>query len=141
MRPTVATDVTIGIALIVGAAAFLRNAAASAQVNPAPRTQTGQRAATTDQDKAAQLARLIEHWRETDDPEVQIALAKAALKLIPQIQRWPLQESRERVRGMLLKGLGDSNQKRQAGSHADNLEAAIKAYEVALTVFTREAFP
>ena len=115
--------------------------ASLAQPLPHARAQQVQQAAPTDQDMAAELSRLIERWQKTDDPEEQIAALEAALRLEPQIRQWPLQASREQVRGMLLSGLGDSYQKRRQGNRADNLEAAIKAYEAALTVFTREAFP
>ena len=37
--------------------------------------------------------------------------------------------------------LGIAYQNRIQGSRAENVEAAIKAYEAALTVYTREAFP
>ena len=37
--------------------------------------------------------------------------------------------------------LGVAYGDRIQGSRAENLEAAIKAYEAALTVYTREAFP
>ena len=88
-----------------------------------------------------EFLRLIERWQSTDHPEVKIAVLEAALRLEPQLRQWPLQASREQVRGRLLGDLGDSYQKRRQGSRADNVEAAIKAYEAALTVFTREAFP
>jgi CHAT domain-containing protein/DNA-binding transcriptional regulator YbjK len=100
--------------------------------------QQVQQVAPTDRDLAAELSRLIERWQKTDDPEVQIAALEAALRLVAQIRKWPLQAPREQVRGRLLRGLGDSNQKRRQGSRADNLEAAIKAYEAAVTVRSQD---
>jgi tetratricopeptide (TPR) repeat protein len=115
--------------------------ASLAQPLPHARAQQVQRSAPAKQDKAAELSRLIERWQKTDDPEVAIAALEAALRLEPQIRQWPLQASREQVRGRLLNGLGESYWRRRQGSRADNLEAAIKAYEAALTVWTREALP
>ena len=115
--------------------------ASLAQPLPHAQAQQVQHAVPTDQDMGAELSRLIERWQKTDDPEAQIAALEAALRLEPQIRQWPLQASREQIRGRLLSALGDSYQKRPQGNRADNLEAAIKAYEDALTVRTREAFP
>src|SRR6476661_803448 len=115
--------------------------ASLAEPLPHARAQQVQQAAPTDQDMAAELLRLIERWEKTDDREAKIAALEAALRLEPQIRQWPLNASREQVRGALLSALGDSNQTRRQGNRADNLEAAIKAYEAALTGFTREAFP
>ena len=42
---------------------------------------------------------------------------------------------------MTQNNLGNAYRDRIQGSRAENLEAAIKAYEAALTVRTREAFP
>ena len=108
---------------------------------PVAWAQQAQRASGSEQQLAAEFSRLLEQWQKTDDPEVEIAAVESALRIEPQLGSWPLQGSREKVKGNLLSGLGDSYQKRRQGSRADNLEAAIKAFEKALTVRTREAFP
>ena len=66
-----------------------------------------------DEQKAAEFIRLIDHWQKSNDPEEAIAALEAALKLEPEMRQWPLQDRRERVRGLLLTGLGDSYKKRR----------------------------
>jgi tetratricopeptide (TPR) repeat protein len=95
---------------------------------------------TTDEGNTAEFTRLLERWQTIDDPEEQIAALEAALKLEPKLSRWPSHDSREQVMGKLLNGLGDSYQMRRKGSRAENLERAIKAYEEALRIRTREGF-
>jgi CHAT domain-containing protein len=93
-----------------------------------------------ERDKQAEFLRLMNGLR-SGDPEVVIATAQAMLELLPQIRRLPPQVSREREQARLLVFLGDAYQKRRLGTPAENLEAAIKAYEAALTFLSRETFP
>ncbi len=115
--------------------------ASLAQPLPRALAQEGQPAAPTEQEMSAEFFRLVERWQKTDDTEVAIAALEALVRLEPRLRQWPLKASREEGRGLLRSGLGDNYQKRRQGSRADNLEAAIKAYDAALTVLTREAFP
>ena len=79
--------------------------------------------------------------RKTTNIDEMISLGEALLKLEPAIKEWPLPISREAVKGELWWLLGGSYQRRQQGNRADNLKAAIKAHETALTFHTRPAFP
>jgi tetratricopeptide (TPR) repeat protein len=114
-----------------------------AGTNPAL-TQTGE-PARAEQAAAVEFARLVEQWQERGDPEEKIAALETALRLEGQIKTWPetlpISGSRSQVRGTLLNGLGDSYLQFRGGNRADNLEKAIAAYEVALTVRTHETFP
>jgi tetratricopeptide (TPR) repeat protein len=83
----------------------------------------------------------IEHLRDLGDDEDFITTVEAALKLASTLKPWPLSISPSQLIGSLLGDLGNAYPRRRKGEPADNIERAIKAYEAALTVRTRDAFP
>jgi len=80
-------------------------------------------------------------WSQSNEPDAQIAALEAALQAERQILKWPLPIPRRELRGSMLGSLGNAYADRRKESRADDLEAAIDAYEKALTIFTREEFP
>jgi CHAT domain-containing protein len=88
-----------------------------------------------------EFQRLIELGQNAGDPEEQIAALNAALRLESGFGQWPLRTSRAEIKGTILGCLGNSYHSREQGKRADNLEEAIKAYEAALTLLTRQALP
>jgi tetratricopeptide (TPR) repeat protein len=105
------------------------------------RGQERQGTATSDRDKLAQVERLISRSKETDDPELAMAAIREALLLVAQMRRWHSKGNHDWVLDTLLSSAGDNLQKRRLGDPAENPEEAVKAYEQARTVRTREAYP
>jgi hypothetical protein len=66
----------------------------------------------SEQQKASEFYRLIEHLQKSDDPKEEIAALEAALQLESQLKVWPqglpLKGSRPQVRATLQSSLGDS---------------------------------
>jgi CHAT domain-containing protein len=90
------------------------------------------------QQKAAEFVRLWESLRKERDFEERIRLAYSALKLEPELNRWPLAVERERARAFLWWWLGLAYYSRPTGDRADNLERAIGSYDQALQILKRE---
>lgn len=84
--------------------------------------------------------RLIERAK-TAEIEEKIASLEGALRLEPQLRQSSLPLPQKQLRGWMLNALGIAYQDRIRGSRADNIEAAIKALEAALTIRTRDALP
>jgi tetratricopeptide (TPR) repeat protein len=105
---------------------------ANEELNPTP---------VSPENLAHQLERLLESWKETQDPEEEILLAAEALQVDQQIENWPLSAPRDVVRGALFNNLGGAFLKRNKGSRAENVECSISAFEAALHFRPREQFP
>ena len=92
-------SIVAGLALV--ALAVLSVAAAAQQPGPQP--------ALTQEEMAAEFARLWLQLPQATDPGDLIALAERALKLEPEVRQWPFQVAREEVRATLLGWLGDGS--------------------------------
>jgi CHAT domain-containing protein len=90
---------------------------------------------------AATFRNLVERAENATDGEEKIGAIESALRLEPVLTEWPLPTPRAETRAKLLRALGDAYRTRLKGERANNLEQGIKAYESALTVYTRETFP
>jgi CHAT domain-containing protein/tetratricopeptide (TPR) repeat protein len=105
---------------------------------PAPQAFAQRQDEAALRQKTQEFARLWERVPQTQDPEERIALADRALKLEPQLSRWPLGVTRERARAVLWSQLGTGYQDLPRGDRAENIEQAIGAYERAQPFFTRQ---
>ena len=103
------------------------------------RQVSSQQAAVEQQQNAAELVRLYDRWKETQDAEDKIKLGEQVLTLEPVLKDWPLLAAREHIKGELWFELGYAYVNRIAGDRADNLEKAITAYEMALPSFILNA--
>jgi CHAT domain-containing protein/tetratricopeptide (TPR) repeat protein len=104
-------------------------------VQPPAQAQQGE---SDQQQKAADLVRLWEQLPHLRDPAERIAGAERALKLEGELETWPLPLAREDARARLLWRLGLGYAER---GKAEDLKAAIAAYERALETLTRDNAP
>jgi CHAT domain-containing protein len=107
---------------------------------PARPAYAQQEEAAGQQERAAELTRLWEQLRETRDPAARIAWSERALKLEGEVAAWPLPLAREDAKARLLWWLGLGYAER-GGGNADDVKAAIAAYERALEALTRDNAP
>src|SRR4051812_38048199 len=93
------------------------------------------------------LAEFVSTWESlgkliTTDPETAISALERAIALEAGLVNWPFEMvPRDQIRGTLQNKLGDMYAHRLVGDRADNLDAAIAAYQGALQVIRPEAFP
>lgn len=87
-------------------------------------------------DLAANLALVIDG---NADPERRLAAIQRILELFGRTK--PEDEEEYQLYGNFQVELGNIYQERRLGDRADNLERAIAAYQAALQVYTRAAFP
>ena len=90
--------------------------------------------------RAAELVRLWEQLPQTRDPAELIAGAERALKLEGELGTWPLPVTRDEARARLWRWVGQGYAERSGGK-AEDLKAAIAAYERALETVTRGKAP
>lgn len=86
-----------------------------------------------------QLSETYERFLQAGDPEQAIALGEAALTLEAAASEWKLETLREAFLADVRSGLGRAYVNRARGIRADNIEAAIKHFESALSLSTRPA--
>jgi CHAT domain-containing protein/tetratricopeptide (TPR) repeat protein len=88
-----------------------------------------------------EFSRLLQRVQQSVDHEQRIALAQEALKLEPNVTPWPLQATRDLIKGELHFHIAGSYDRRQQGDRADNVESAITAYEHVLAFWKLETLP
>jgi CHAT domain-containing protein len=86
-----------------------------------------------------QLSEAYEKFLQAGDPEQAIALGEAALTLEAATSEWKLETSRAAFQADVRSGLGRAYVDRARGIRADNIEAAIKHFELALSLPSRPA--
>jgi CHAT domain-containing protein len=106
----------------------------------APLPARAQQGEGSQQQKAAEFVRLWEQLPQTRDPAEVIAGAERALKLEGELAAWPLPVAREEARARLWRWAGQGYAER-SGGRADDLKAAIAAYDRALETVTRDKAP
>src|SRR5687768_9706455 len=92
-----------------------------------PSSQVLSQQVAVGQQNAAELVRLYDRWKETQDTEEKIKLGEQVLTLEPVLKDWPLLTAREHIKGELWFELGYAYANRIPGERADNLEKAIAA--------------
>ena len=87
------------------------------------------------------FARLVQHAMKAQDPEETIPACETAITIHPVIGNWPPGFPHGRNMGALHGAQGNAYANRVRGERAENLERAFAAYQSALTIRIREAFP
>jgi CHAT domain-containing protein/tetratricopeptide (TPR) repeat protein len=112
---------------------------ASANLTPTPALAQQQQG---DQPQSgAELVRLWERIPQIEDPAQRIAESERALKLLGEVDSWPLPVARDQARARLWRWVGLGHAQLTSGEREENLERAIAAYERATELFARQSAP